>query len=301
MNSVLQLGGLPGSRRWLLPLAPALVFSVVAHAVVLWGVHFTVPDPAKFDNTSSPLEVVLVNSKSRSKPVHADALAQADLDGGGNTDLDRRAKSPLPVPEPTDKPDEPQVQQAQQRVQRLEQQARQLMTQLKSDHAVDTSPAKPQPEPQAVEAPNAVDLVEKSLQMARMEAQISRDWSAYQKRPRREFVGARTQNYALAAYIEDWRTKVERVGNLNYPQDAKDQKLYGTLQLTVSLRADGTVDSVEINRSSGHKLLDEAAIRIVKLGAPYAPFPESIRKNIDILSITRVWTFTHEDHLVSGG
>ena len=141
--------------------------------------------------------------------------------------------------------------------------------------------------------------MQKSLEAARLEAQISRDWDNYQKRPKRKFIGARTQEYRFARYVEDWRMKVEKVGNLNYPEAARQQKLYGQLQLTVSISADGSVESVEINRSSGHKVLDAAASRIVELAAPYAPFPEDIRKDTDILGITRTWIFTRADQLAS--
>jgi protein TonB len=139
----------------------------------------------------------------------------------------------------------------------------------------------------------------KSLEIARLEAQISKDWDAYQKRPRRRFIGARTQEFRFARYIEDWRLKVERVGTLNYPQAARDQKIYGSLQMTVSIKADGTVEKVEINRSSGQKILDEAALRIVQLAAPYAAFPSDISKDTDILGITRTWTFTRSDQLLT--
>lgn len=92
---------------------------------------------------------------------------------------------------------------------------------------------------------------------------------------------------------------MEKVGNLNYPEAAKDQKLYGQLRLTVSIRADGSIESIEVNQSSGHKILDDAAERIVKLAAPYAVFPEEVRKDTDILSITRTWTFTQQDSLAT--
>ena len=137
----------------------------------------------------------------------------------------------------------------------------------------------------------------KSLEIARLEAQISKDWDSYQKRPRRQFVGARTKEYRFARYIDDWRMKIERIGTLNYPAAARDQKIYGSLQLTVSIRADGNVDTVEINRSSGHKVLDEAAFRIVRMAAPYARFPPDIRRDTDILVITRTWNFAQGDRL----
>jgi protein TonB len=99
--------------------------------------------------------------------------------------------------------------------------------------------------------------------------------------------------------VEDWRGKVEKIGNLNYPEAARAQKLYGSLVLTVAIRADGSVESVQVDRSSGKKILDAAAVRIVQLAAPYAGFPPDIRRDTDILHITRTWTFTRGDELIS--
>lgn len=270
-----------------------LLISVTLHLAVLF-VSFKAPEMKK-SSAAASLEVVLVNSKSASRPLKADALAQANLDGGGNTDAERQAKSPLPV---LDRPQqESDVAQKQQQVSRMEQQARTLITQVKSTQRVEQAPAKPKPADAPEEAPAAADLVSRSLEAARLQARIDRDWESYQKKPKRNFVGARTQEYRFARYAEDWRIKVEKVGNLNYPEEAKRQKIYGSLQLIVSIKADGSVESVEIRRSSGHKVLDEAAKRIVYLAAPYAAFPEDIRKDTDILGIVRTWTFTRADQL----
>ncbi|TCV86351.1 TonB family protein [Sulfurirhabdus autotrophica] len=277
----------------------AVSLSVVLHGIFLFGVNFKIPDPKKFDSANSPMEVVLVNSKSATKPTHADALAQANLDGGGNTDLDRRAKSPLPVLS-KQQPQPEEAQKAQQ-VQALEQQAQKLMMQVKSTFSQDQTEEPQQKPTEKSVAPNATQMAAKALEMARLEAQVSKDWDSYQKRPKRMFVGARTKEYSFARYVEDWRIKVERVGNLNYPEEAKQQKLYGSLQLTVSIKADGSLENVEINRSSGHITLDQAAVRIVRLAAPYAPFTEEIRQKVDILSITRTWIFARGDQLSSMG
>lgn len=279
-----------------LPLA--LLLSAAVHLTVLLGVHFTVPYPEKQAHTAPPLEIVLVNSKSATKPVSARALAQANLDGGGTTDSERDAKSPLPALD-APRPDAALQRQSARRVKQLEQQAQQLMTQLRATASTAAEPGKPQPDSPPAPAPDAADLVQQSLNAARLEARISREWDNYQKRPRRTFIGARTREYRLARYVEDWRLKVERVGNLNYPQAARQQKLYGSLQLTVSIKADGSVESVEVNHSSGHKLLDAAAVQIVQLAAPFAPLPEDIRRDTDILSITRTWQFTRADQLLS--
>lgn len=270
-----------------------LLISITLHLLAVFGVTFKAPEMKK-SGTATSLEVVLVNSKSSSRPVKADALAQANLDGGGNTDAERQAKSPLPVLERRQQ--ESEAVQKQQQVSQLEQQARLLMTRVKSTQYVEPMPAKLKPTEAPTEKTGS-ELAMKSLEAARLEAQISRDWEAYQKKPKRNFVGARTQEYRFARYAEDWRIKVEKVGNLNYPEEAKRQKIYGSLQLIVNIKADGSVERVEIKRSSGHKVLDEAAIRIVNLAAPYAAFPEDIRKDTDILGIVRTWTFTRADQL----
>jgi len=269
-----------------------LLISITLHLAVLL-VNFKMPEMKK-SGIATSLEVVLVNSKSSSRPLKADALAQANLDGGGNTDAERQAKSPLPV---LDRPQqESEAAQKQQQISQLEQQARLLMTQVKATQYVEPIPAKLKPSEAPTEKSGS-ELAMKSLEAARLEAQIARDWEAYQKKPKRNFVGARTQEYRFARYAEDWRVKVEKVGNLNYPEEAKRQKIYGSLQLIVNIKSDGSVERVEIKRSSGHKELDEAAIRIVNLAAPYAAFPEDIRKDTDILGIVRTWTFTRADQL----
>lgn len=275
----------------------AVLVSILIHAIVMFGITFKMPDLSKFNNLAQPLEVVLVNTRSTTRPLKADALAQHNLDGGGNTDANRRAKSPLPVIR--DDKQAAKLSAAARRVEQLERESRRLMTQAKAKVKIESAPAQPEPQSDARSLPNATDLMQRSLEIARLEAQISKNWDDYQKRPRRRFVGARTQEFRFARYIEDWRLKVERVGELNYPQAARDQKLYGTLVVTVSIKADGALDKIEINRPSGHRVLDEAALRIVRLSAPFSPFPADITKDTDILSITRTWTFTRSDQLVT--
>ncbi len=272
-------------------LAFSTTFSIVLHAFVLFGITFTLPDAQKLSRALEPLEVTLVNSKSSSRPHKADAYAQHNLDGGGNVEDDRRAKTPFPVLG-DDSRFTPE--QATQHVKVLEQEVKRLLTRDKSNYAIEQKKNVPQ---KVDSARSGQDLVQQSLEIARLEAEISKNISMYEKLPKRKFIGARTEEYRYAQYVEDWRSKVERIGNLNYPEMARRQKIYGKLTLSVSIRADGTVESIEINNSSGQRILDAAAQRIVKLAAPYAPFPPDIRKETDILSITRTWTFTTNDQL----
>ena len=274
----------------------AVGISLLIHLALMFGITVKLPDlspPA----AQPPLEVTLVNARSQARPQKADALAQANLDGGGNTSARRRAKSPLPVPR-EDKQGA-QLALAQKQVEQLERQARQLMTQARSKTTVAAAPETPQPKEEQQVVPNAADIVSRGLEIARLEAQIARDLDSYQQRPRRRFIGARTQEFRFARYIEDWRVKVERVGEVNYPQAARSQGIYGSLVVTVSIKADGTLDRVEINRSSGQRILDAAALRIVQLAAPYAAFPPDIAKDTDIISITRTWIFTRSDQFVT--
>jgi protein TonB len=243
------------------------------------------------------LEIALVNAKSDSKPTKADILAQAHLDGGGNTDANRRAKTPLPVL-PRDNPAR-DLAVASQQVAELETRSREMLTDLKAAQSVRTPTPKPNDAAEVPPLPNANEMMQRTLETMRLEAQIAKQMEAYQKRPKRRFVGARAEEYRFARYVEDWRLKVEGVGNHNYPTAAREKKLYGSLLLTVGIRADGTLDSVVVDRPSGKKILDLAATRIVEMGAPYAAFPADIRRDTDILYITRTWTFAPGDSLTS--
>ena len=273
----------------------AITVSLALHAVAL-VTHFTIGSGRLTDN-GSPLQVALVNAKSASKPVKADVLAQANLDGGGNTEKDRRAKTPLPVA-PRETPRQ-NVQVASPRTVVQENTTREMLTQIASPVAIPTPEPKPLEESERTDSPTANELMQKTLEAIRLEAQIARDMDEYQKIPRRKHIGAQAKEYRFARYVEDWRMKVERVGNLNYPEVARQNRLYGSLILTVFIRADGSVEKVEVNRKSGHRILDAAATKIVEMAGPYAPFPDDIRRDTDILSITRTWTFAKGNELRS--
>ena len=273
----------------------AIIASIAFHSFLIVGLGLRLVSGPRWDAPHNVMDVVLVNSKSATKPEKADALAQANLDGGGNTDQKLRAKSPFPAVDPKDP--SPEMKAAESRMKQLESEARELMTRMKSTATVAqieqpvVGPAKSNAE--------ARDLVEKSLEIARLEAQIAREHQAYQERPKRKFIGARASEYRFAHYVDNWRHKVERIGNLNYPEEAKARRIYASLQLTVAIKSDGEVESVEINRSSGHKFLDQAAIRIVRLAAPFERFPDNVRTDTDILHITRTWSFTKADQVVA--
>jgi protein TonB len=282
----------PGHRL----LANAIGWSVLLHMVVL-AIHFSSVKVPTFDRNGPPLEIALVNAKSESRPTKADILAQAHLDGGGNTDANRRAKTPLPAPLKDSTTQDLSL--ATQQVAALEQRSRELMAQLKSAAALPPPAPAPKDGADVPPLPNANEMMQRTLETMRLEAQIAKQMDAYQKRPKRRFVGARAEEYRFARYVEDWRLKVEGIGNRNYPAAAREQKLYGSLLLTVGIRANGTLESIVVDRSSGQKILDVAARKIVELAAPYAAFPADIKRDTDILYITRTWTFAPGDSLVS--
>jgi protein TonB len=273
------------------PLALGIGVSVFLHGAVLTR-NFKFPDAANAAREKA-MDIILVNAKSANKPRDPQALAQSNLDGGGNTEEDRRAKTPLPpTQQQTTGVD---LEQIQRRVRDQEARQQNLLTQAKSLRSVAPSVnANEQPTP----SPNisGSDLAESARAMARLEGEISKSIDEYNKLPRKKFLGTRTEEYRFARYMEDWRNKIERVGTLNYPAAARG-KLYGSLMLTVAITADGQVARIDINRSSGHKVLDDAARRIVQMAAPYAAFPPDIRRDTDILEITRTWHFTQGDQL----
>jgi len=278
-----------------------MVISLLLHMIVLLGLTFQFP-ALKPNKISTSLEVVLVNKQTPTKPTKTQLLAQDNLDGGGNTDKNRQAKTPFPIL-PKNKPMSKEAA-AQQKVKQLEEESKKLMAAVNKKPEIkhiETPQTKPNETPQTEDDIDADELLSRSLDIARLKAQVDQDYDEYQKRPKRKFVGARTKEYRFARYVEDWRIKVERIGNLNYPEEARKGKLYGNLQLTVSIRADGSLEGIEINRSSGKKILDQAAINIVKLSGQngFAPFPPNISQDTDILHITRTWVFAPSDTLIS--
>jgi protein TonB len=288
------------AKNWLGRIAPllpkkitfaaALSLSLAVHAIVL-AIHFDLPDMLEHA-TDQALEVILVNSRSAHRPTDAQALAQANLDGGGNTDENRRARTPLPASQKVRAGND--LLEARRRVAEKEAQIRQLLAQTRSAATVRSEVFKNdlQPAPQPV---TGLDMASNALAIARLQAQIDRQTEEYNKRPRRKFIGVRTVEYRFAQYVEDMLQKIEHVGSLNYPEAARG-KLSGSLILTIEVRSDGEIVSVVLDKPSGQKILDEAARRIVRMAGPYPSFPPNIR-DTDILTITRHWNFVNGSSL----
>lgn len=286
-------------------LTSATLASALIHVVLVFGLAPIIPvNPKLFDDPNLALDVVLVNQRTKEKPLKADVLAQANLAGGGDVDEDRVASSPLPASD-QDSPDQ-EVRELNQRVDVVQQQAQALMQRLKSDYQ--TPESRPEAAPEAAapsSAPN--NASERSLEMSRLAGQIKEQWSDYQKRPRKMFVGARAKEFSFARYVEDWRMKVERIGNQNYPEAARREGIHGSLLLEVCLNPDGSLyvdqeggSNPTVVKSSNSRVLDAAAIRIVEMSAPFGAFSAGMRdtmqkSRMDVFCISRTWSFTRDD------
>jgi protein TonB len=270
----------PGDR-----LGATLAFSLLAHGVIALGVGFTIEDPAPVVPT---LDVILTRTRSEQAPKQADFLAQSSQQGGGEADRPDRPREPQPAPVP-----KPEAGLAPVPVPAT---APRPETLTRTPVLTQAAPAprradnQEKQETPAVPLPTSRQMIERSLEMARLAAELERQTQAYAKRPRRKFVSASTQEYEFASYLRGWVARVERIGNLNYPDEARRRNLQGQLVLTVAVRRDGTVESIDVVQPSGQRLLDEAAIRTVKLAEPFGPLPQT-RDRVDVLHITRTWQY----------
>jgi protein TonB len=263
----------------------AFALSLGAHAAVL-AVRFIDPEALRWRSAAPPLEIVLVNARSETAPTKAQALAQANLEGGGAHDQGMRTS---PLPNSFEMRDGDTLETARRNVQQLVEEQKKLLAQLKRGDLAEVQPSK-----DAKATPvDAGSAEETRRALARQEAIIEKAISDYQKRPRKHFFMPSTSEYRFARYVEDWRGRVEKIGNDNYPEEARG-KIYGNLKMTVVIRKDGSLMDAIINQSSGSAVLDRAARRIVKLAAPYPPFPPDVARDTDILEITRTWVFTND-------
>jgi len=294
----------------------AVAIAVLLHLLLLLGVGFKMPEPRERPPGSIELLIVQQTGSGQMPPTPESVPAQADRagetmvplpeldepqpaavsDGADSVDdSDQMKPEPpmaelLPAPEPASEPT-PEPEQAPKPEQPLLEPEHERPELLTTEHpAASTKDIAPKV--------SAADiLASRSAEIERLTARIDAETSAYASRARRKAISTSTREYRYATYMEAWRRKVERIGNLNYPEEAKRLGLYGSLILHVAVRADGSLDSVRVVRSSGQQVLDQAAVRIVELAAPYAPFPPDISAETDILDITRTWQFQRNNQL----
>ena len=273
-------------------LVMAMTVSIGLHITAL-AVRFVDPDLFRVRSTDPPVEIILVNAKSASAPGTVEAFAQNNLDGGGVNDAGRRTS---PLPNSFEMRDGDSLEAARKNVQQLEEEQKALLTTLHESLQLRPTPLKDA----SAEQPQSGSTDEETTQqLARAQAEIATQISDYQKRPRKHHFIPSASEYRYARYVEDWRARVERIGNDNYPNDARG-KFYGALRMTVAIRKDGSVADAMIDQTSGSQILDRAARRIVQMAGPYPPFPPDIARDTDILEITRTWIFTN-DQLATRG
>lgn len=268
-------------------LSATLVLATVLMGVVILGINFAREAAAPVTPT---LDVILTQTMTEQPPDQADFIAQANNQGGGDQDKVQRPRDDklarVPQPDPGIAP-ETQVAQA------PPAEPKAVMRVLTNTRPTDQ--VVPIPEDQrsqeAMPLPTGQELIQQSLEIARLSAEIDRQQQLYAKRPRRKFISASTQEYVYASYLRAWVAKVERVGNLNYPDEARRRSLFGRLVMTVAVRRDGSVEDITLNEPSGEPLLDQAAIRTVHLAEPFPPLPVT-EDDIDRLHITRTWEFS---------
>lgn len=268
------------------------------HALLILGVGFDFPDPRP---AASALEIVLAQSRSDKAPEQADFLAQANQEGSGELD-----KTALPSTNELAQFQDVQIRE----IQPIQQSASQKPVEESSHKIITTAGTSrqqialqtPNPDDRKVEMSKEerLAMIQRSLEIASLEAQLEEQRQIHAKRPRkRQLTSVSTRESRDAYYLHGWSKKIETVGNLNYPAEARRKKIYGSLRLMVAVRADGSVQEVRVLKSSGYQVLDQAAIEIVRIAAPFAPFPPDIRQDTDILEIIRTWQFEKGDRLSS--
>ena len=277
-----------------------LLFSIIVHAVLILGLGFELAKP----KPSLPaLDVTLLNTANAQAPDQADFLAQANNSGGGDADKAHRPSAQFSGPLPTDTQGiAPMPLQPAAPVPSEAQAPRILSTSATMQRRAASTPEHHQQT--QIEPRQSTTTIDRQLEMARLAQEVRNEEQAYAKRPRKKFISANTREYAYAAYMKAWVNRIERVGNLNYPDEARRRQLHGQLVLTVGLARDGRVKSIDIIQSSGHRVLDDAAIRIVHLAAPFPPIPhghDEGKDKIDELYITRTWQFLRGDELHTSG
>ena len=266
----------------------ALMLAMGLHALVVLGVSFKM-EVNPIQVAAETLDVVLVNWQSEEAPEVADFLAQADQRGGGeSTELSRPSQNLASAISSAGEGDHPVQTDAQLPSDRLDS----LRELLSENERAETSRPVTHIEQQDENLPTAAELMEQSTQMASLHPSMQKEKVWQSRLPRRRFISANTREYEFASYMQAWVAKVERVGNLNYPMEVRRRKLVGNLLMTVGINRDGSVESIDIRRSSGLPELDESAMRIVRLAAPYSPLPENIGSRVDVLHITRTWKFS---------
>lgn len=274
-----------------------IFFALAIHAILILGISFDLMDSN--NDVITTMEITLVHQRSNEEPEEADYLAQENQLGGGTQQNKSRPSSPfsnpLPIPEKGFAPNSrramspPPINETKKQTE--------IMSVEQSDQRVNSKKLQEET-PITTKNLTAAQLFERSQQIAKLSAEINKLKKAYQQTPKHTWVhGANAKKYRFASYMDAWRAKVERIGNLNYPELVSKNNLTGSLLLDVAINPDGSIHSARITRSSGYRELDRAALRIVNMSAPFPPLTKDILKDTDVLHIPRVWRFQQGSHL----
>lgn len=265
----------------------AIAIAVALHVAFIGLVHFEFLGRGA-DSVPTSLDVLLVEWETEEPPEEADFLAQVSQRGGG-TGQERELPAE-PVARAVDASNALFEQEQRDAAEQEELEDSAAVVALDEEELLNE--ARDATEQGARVELASQQLLEQSRMAARASVERMSDAVDYPERPRRRFVSANTREHLYAGYMRSWVAKVERVGNLNYPEQARRHNLAGALVLSVDVLQDGSVSQIRLLRSSGYDVLDEAAVRIVRLSAPFAPLPEEIRREVDVLTITRTWQFS---------
>lgn len=268
-------------------LGMTIFFALLFHGIIILGITF-ISEPSAKQKIPPSLDVILVNTSNSLTPDEADYLAQTTQDGGGNSEKKLRRTDLFSAPTLSTQPGMAQFHSSAQQTPIKKQASKKaFVTQAQSKHKI-----------QSQEKLRSKELIEQLIKpqqqnqrTARMAEELSLTLQEFAKKPKEKFLTSRTKEYIAASYMRGWVDKVERLGNADYPDAAIRDKLSGTLILDVVINADGSLKEINLRRSSGHQILDDAAKRIVKMSAPFAPFPTKLSKQADIIHITRSWEF----------
>ncbi len=273
----------------------ALFVAVLLHALVVFGVTFQASDR---DSLSKTLEVTLATYKSDKAPEKADFLAQENQEGSGTLDEARMLTTDMEAIFQANTINETSLQEQQASAPRRPEGQRQLVTTTAdSRNKIDTEQRQPTMQVELPDGPQKT-LLERSLEMASLEAKLDSLRQTYAKQPRvQRLTAASTMKASDAYYVNSWRRRIEDNGARNYPREAESCFDDCRLRLLVAINADGTINELRILESSGRKVLDDAALRIVRMSAPFAPFTEEMKKTTDVLEIIRTWQFKGNRYL----
>lgn len=260
--------------------------TALLHGMLILGVTFS-NAPVAENKTPATLDIILVQTQNPSEAKDAKYLAQISQQGGGNSETKSRPRDLFAAPTVAKTPG--QALQAPQQASRQQQaEAVAMLHQEKSSYSINTR--KQQTKPDDVTLQEQRNTTKKA-ETARMIQEISNIIEHEIERPKVKYMNSSTKEFAPARYMREWINRVERIGNLNYPDQARRDQLSGTLILDVAINAKGELISIDLRQSSGHKVLDDAARRIVNLAAPFSPFPDKLKQEADVLHITRSWEF----------